>query len=148
MITINNRKRVLLYYLLYTFILFMPWATLFYFNYSRFFVICVALFIFLRSIQFFFSKYSEIKTYTDHVVIKVYSIAGRAPIHFSPIAFVDITSFYIDEKEHKIIFRTEFEGKSRMTSYSTSYFTKKQLSKLKISLSQCLYGENFQTLSA
>ncbi|KFF22552.1 hypothetical protein [Chryseobacterium sp. JM1] len=148
MITINNRKGVLLYYLLYTSVLFIPLGALLYFNYSELFIIWVALLIFFRSIQFFFSKYSEIKTYSDYVVIKVYSMAGRAPLHFSPIAFVDIKSFCIDEKQKKIVFHTEFEENSRMTSYSTRYFTKKQLSKLKIALSQCINGENLQTLSA
>lgn len=148
MITINNRKRVLLYSLLYASILFIPLTALLYFSYSEFFVICTALYIFLCSVQFFFSKYSEIKTYSDHIVIKVYSIVGRAPIHFSPIAFVDITSFHIDEKEKKIVFCTEFEGNSRMARYPIRYFTKKQLARLKTTLHQCMNGESLQPLSA
>lgn len=125
----------------------MPLTVLLYLNYSEFFIICTALFIFLSSIKFFFSKYSEIKIYSDHIVVKVYSIAGKVPFHFSPIAFVDIQTFYIDEKERKIVFCTEFEMNTKMTSYSTKYFTKEQVLKLRTALKQRI-KENIQPLSA
>ncbi|KMQ66658.1 hypothetical protein ACM46_03865 [Chryseobacterium angstadtii] len=76
--------------------------------------------------------------YQDHISIKEYSIAGKVPLRFSPIAYSDITSFYFDPEKNTMVFRTEFESIIKYADFSTKHFTKKQKSDLKNSLNQSI----------
>lgn len=139
MITISNKNAIIFHSFVWSTLLFLTFSAGLYFYYSKILLICIFLLIVIGFIRLSFSKYLEITTYNEYIAVKEYLMSGSGnAVSFTPIALVDITKFYIDEKENVLIFHTEFETTVKNTSFSIKFFTEKQKSELEKNLDELI----------